>query len=1467
MWKTSLFHLCLALCLLHAAAPTHPEPKYMLLVPTVLHGDHTEKACVVLTNLTEPLTLNVMLELSEQNVSCVHNFVAEKDTEHCWDLQVPAMTSLQVAYVTLHGKGETMEFHGKRSILLEPSDSLMFVQTDKPIYKPEQTVQFRIVTIKDDFRPVHETIPLVYIEDPQRNRVGQWRDVETTGGIAQLSFPLASEPLLGVYKVGVQRSQKSPEEYPFSVEEYVLPKAEVVITMPKTLTILDEEFKMTACAKYTYGKPMPGVLKIRVCRPYRQRYSSCYGKESEAVCEVYSREVDKNGCFHQVVSTKVFQMKRSGYDDVIKVTATIEEEGTGVEIIGEGSSEISSNIGRVSFLHVDPYYMKGLPLHGQVQLVDSAGAPIANEMVFVYGGQDNSNINCTTDQEGKASFAIDTSSYSSLSVHLRVSYKNSQYCGDHNWVSPSYRDDFRTVNYFYSKSNSYVNIHPIYHTLQPDHEEQITVHYILPSECLGEHTEPVFHYLIMAKGGIVRHGKQTVSVPREKQGVAGTITVSLPISNDIAPKAKMLVFVALPNGEVVADAKTFNIDKTFDNKVDLHFSAAQGLPSSPTSLHLEASPGSLCAMRAVDKSVLLMKPEAELSVDSVYDLLPVKDLTGYNHGGRFLEEANTEPCIKADPIFLNGLYYNPSSFSSEGDTYDIMKIMGLKVLTNSAIHKPQICSAHPDNVVHVMSSSLDAVSERMLMRGNVRDVTVTIETVRKYFPETWIWSLKTLDSTGKAEVPLTIPDTITEWKAKMFCLSQETGFGLSPTVSLTAFQPFFVDATMPYSVIRAEAFKLKVTVFNYLDQCIRVRITLEKSKEYHAEPTVPEEEAHCIPANERVTVSWAVNPNALGDVKFSVSAEMLQGEGLCGNLIVAQPTTIRKDTIIKSLLVEPEGVKREETINTVMCAKADHPVTEKISLKLPENVVEGSARAYIQVAGDIMGVMIHNLQDLLQMPYGCGEQNMALLAPNLYAMEYLNKTGQLTEEIKAKIIGHLISGYQRQLLYKHMDGSYSAFGPPGEGNTWLTAFTLKFFSKASSLIHIDEKHISDALLWLSARQKSNGCFQNVGQLFNNAMQGGVEDDTTLASFITISLLEANLPPTHPVVRNALFCLDTAFKGTTNVYTKAILAYAFTLAGRDDKRAELLKSLDEVAIKKDGSKHWERIKDTKDEEPLPFFRFHPHAPSAEVEMTGYVLLARLSKHPVSKEDLKESSQIVRWMSKQQNAQGGFRSTQDTCVAFQGMAVYGEATFVKNGASAVTVRCEAKVETQFHVDDGNRLLLQKAKLPHVPGKYIAEVQGNGCVYAQTSLRYNVPCSKGDTPFDLAVWTVPETCNQKSQKSFELHVNVSYTGKRPSSNMAVLELKMPSGYIPVKSTVKALKNLPYVGRADALPNSVNIYLVHVSNATYSFHFTVEQDYVVSHLKPSVINIYDYYENDESSTVEYNAPCMTDPVKVATP
>lgn len=116
-----------------------------------------------------------------------------------------------------------------------------------------------------------------------------------------------------------------------------------------------------------------------------------------------------------------------------------------------------------------------------------------------------------------------------------------------------------------------------------------------------------------------------------------------------------------------------------------------------------------------------------------------------------------------------------------------------------------------------------------------------------------------------------------------------------------------------------------------------------------------------------------------------------------------------------------------------------------------------------------MGRAMKNLDKLLAMPYGCGEQNMVLFAPNIFILNYLKSTGQLTPDVQEKATLFLESGkcsdaifkrrrrpvcdllfapptsiptavlvgYQRELTYKHDDGSYSAFGKSDEsGNTW-----------------------------------------------------------------------------------------------------------------------------------------------------------------------------------------------------------------------------------------------------------------------------------------------------------------------------------------------------------------------------------------------------------------------------------------------
>ncbi|NXO05550.1 MUG1 protein, partial [Rhinopomastus cyanomelas] len=102
------------------------------------------------------------------------------------------------------------------------------------------------------------------------------------------------------------------------------------------------------------------------------------------------------------------------------------------------------------------------------------------------------------------------------------------------------------------------------------------------------------------------------------------------------------------------------------------------------------------------------------------------------------------------------------------------------------------------------------------------------------------------------------------------------------------------------------------------------------------------------------------------------------------------------------------------------------------------------------------------------------------------------------------------------------------------------------------------------------------------------------------------------------------------------------AYAFALAGKEERRKALLDSLGKEAVRKDGSVHWQRP-GKEPEVDLPYY--HYRAPSAEVEMTAYVLLAHLTTQPApSQEELSFASLIAKWISGQQNPNGGFSSTQ-------------------------------------------------------------------------------------------------------------------------------------------------------------------------------------------------------------------------------
>lgn len=114
---------------------------------------------------------------------------------------------------------------------------------------------------------------------------------------------------------------------------------------------------------------------------------------------------------------------------------------------------------------------------------------------------------------------------------------------------------------------------------------------------------------------------------------------------------------------------------------------------------------------------------------------------------------------------------------------------------------------------------------------------------------------------------------------------------------------------------------------------------------------------------------------------------------------------------MKPILVLPEGFPVEITKSAFICPK-DFSDDSRIvwNLDLPKDLIPDSAKAHVTLTGDVLGPVLENLDKLVKLPMGCGEQNMVLFVPNIHVIGYLDANGMDNPELRAKAIKNMEKG-------------------------------------------------------------------------------------------------------------------------------------------------------------------------------------------------------------------------------------------------------------------------------------------------------------------------------------------------------------------------------------------------------------------------------------------------------------------------
>ncbi|XP_067310949.1 alpha-2-macroglobulin-P-like [Pseudorasbora parva] len=1423
----------LILALFLFAVHGQKRPLFMVMFPAVTESGSDAKLCASLLKPQESLTMTVSLLDDKNGTTQLVQQVSSKPFHRCFSFQAPRVVGESVQKLKVEVQGSVFRATEERKVMFRRYMPLTFIQTDKPIYNPGQTVNFRVVTMDAKLVPLDQMYNLVAVEDNRNNRIGQWTNVSSTGWILQLSHKLNPEAQIGMYTITAFIGDRMISHV-FEVKKYVLPKFDVTVNTPQTYSVAAVGLKVEACAKYTYGQPVPGQVLVEVCRePFS--YVAVPGVTRR--CLNKTAQMNATGCAVLVVDTSVFfgNALENYMQDTLLVNVTVTEEGTDVVVSKSAMVSITFEVGKVAFVDLPDYFEPGLTINGKISVSRFDGTPIASKAVYLLDATSWPNkllLNLTTNQNGLATISLNTANLPKADLNLVVSVTP---VVGYGYKSPYFTTDTRVVRLLRtaspeSPSFSELAIVKLEQPLKCGAVFPVTVKYSFVGET-GDYSADIV-YMVLSRGVIVLHGFQTVKVSASDTVTSGSVSFQLSVSVAMAPAVQILVYCVLPSENVVAATVSLETERCFQNQVSLQFSPATAVPAEGNVLTVSAQAGSLCGLSAVDQSVRILEPGRRLSAEMVFDLLPVRSLSGYPYS------VEDEPCFgfrprRAVEVAVGRIY--PPYTVPTNQAYTAFKSLGMKIATNLAVRAPpcRLLSRFPDMV------NLRGPLEAESAGGDASSSDVTIRT---YFPETWFWQLAQVGATGSTQVALTVPDTITTWETEAFCLSS-IGFGLAPPALLTVFQPFFLELSLPYSIVRGESFDLKATVFSYLSKCIMVKVTPASSTNFTL-TEYPDPYSSCLCANGRKTFKWVLSASVLGTVNVTVNASAEPSRTRCGTEAVTVPSRGRIDVVTRSLLVLPGGVERTNTQSWLLCPKGN-VLSEDVTVTFPSNVIEGSARCSVSVLGDIMGRALKNLDGLLQMPSGCGEQNMIILAPNIYVLLYLKVTGQLTAAIRETATGYLQIGYQGQLNYRHEDGSYSTFGYD-ESNTWLTAFVLRSFGLARQFIFIDPNVLQSAKDWLISKQRSDGCFMQQGTLYHSDMKGGVGDHVTMTGYVVASLLELGVPATDPVIINALSCLRPVIGNLGNTYATALLAYTFSLAGETTTRSQLLTTLDNLAISEGTKLHWSQT---------------TSGDTLAVEISAYVLLAVLAVQPLTTANLGYANRIVNWLVTQQNPYGGFSSTQDTVVALHALSVYAAQVFSLDGSSTVTVQSSVVGgdSYSFTVNRDNRLLYQEKPLKNVPGKYSVKASGSNCVSVQIACFYNIPTPVKVTRTLSVEAAVKGDC-QRLGANLKLNFTVTYNGVKASTNMVIVDIKLLSGFTadtsPLGSPPQSFA--PLVERVDADDDHVLVYLKEVPKGVpMSYTLRLKQVLAVKNLKPAVINIYDYYQPSDAFETTYTSPC----------
>ena len=640
---------------------------------------------------------------------------------------------------------------------------------------------------------------------------------------------------------------------------------------------------------------------------------------------------------------------------------------------------------------------------------------------------------------------------------------------------------------------------------------------------------------------------------------------------------------------------------------------------------------------------------------------------------------------------------------------------------------------------------------------------------RRDFTETIYWNagLRTSPRDGTATVEFDLPDSVTTFKVRTDAFGNNGALGQG-TAEITSLEPFYVEPKLPSSLLAGDQPLIPVTLVNSTAQKLNNAGLLPKVENglKVAQVKVPAE----------------LGPDARERVLLDLTADKPGTYALTLNAAAGAYA----DTVTRPLVVLPRGFPIKNTASGLVGPGKSF----KTQITIAQDAAPGSITGTIKVYPTPLANMEEALNALLRQPHGCFEQTSSTSYPLVMAQQYfISHQGISPDKIK-EADKLLEESYDMLIGFESPQKGYEWFGGD-PGHEALTAYGLMQFLEMKKVRQVDDSMIERTQNWLMSRRDGQGGFQRNEKALDSF---GAAPAPLTNLYILWTLLESGQKPDQLKVE--LAAAKKTLSGSKDPYLQALGANIFYLAG-DLNTAKALATDLRASVAADGSLAGAETSITRS-----------GGESLAIETTSLAIIAWLRIDEKFAGDVEKS---MAWLFERCKA-GRFGSTQSTILALKAITAYDTARSKPKAPGSLRLVIDGKdfgSPLAFDQNSQGALELPDFAVKLTPSEHTLELIMTGGGEMPFALETEYYSNKPDDSPESRLTLITSLSASKIKEGEPVDLSITVTAKEGDFvSMPLAIIGLPAGLEPRHERLKEMKAAGKIDSYEILGRELVLY-----------------------------------------------------------